>query len=294
MKARAFCPGHVTGFFEVQRNDDLLAYGSRGAGMCISLGATSEVALTPATKQTVRVTVNGRSSRAETTRAAIGHLIGDTGLKVQVSTELDLPVSQGFGMSAAGALSAAIAACYLLGRDRQEAYEAAHIAEVKTGCGLGDVPAIHRGGITLRRRPGLPPRGEVLNIEGAPEVVLAVVGKKLVTRTILEDESAMDSINAQGKVLVSRMLKEPTVERMMYNSREFAVRTGLARRRIVKIMDEANRQGMTSMAMLGNSIFGIGDVEGLASLLEGYGNVYRCRVDTQGPRLLNDFSTHTA
>ena len=43
MKATAFSPGHVTGFFEVREGDDPLASGSRGAGMCISLGATSKV-----------------------------------------------------------------------------------------------------------------------------------------------------------------------------------------------------------------------------------------------------------
>ncbi|HUU07091.1 MAG TPA: sugar kinase, partial [Thermoplasmata archaeon] len=45
MRARAFCPGHITGFFEICRADNLLASGSRGGGLCTSLGALSDVGI---------------------------------------------------------------------------------------------------------------------------------------------------------------------------------------------------------------------------------------------------------
>ena len=43
MKATAFAPGHISGFFEPVYTPDLSRSGSRGAGINISLGAFSEV-----------------------------------------------------------------------------------------------------------------------------------------------------------------------------------------------------------------------------------------------------------
>jgi pantoate kinase len=286
MKAKAFSPGHVTGFFEICPDEDSLSAGSRGAGMCLSLGASSEVVLVPATKQSIKVTMNGRSSKAEVTKRAIRHLIGDKGYRVEVATELDLPVSQGFGMSAAGSLSAAMAAAILLGKERQEAYEAAHRADVESGCGLGDVSAIHRGGITLRRRPGLPPIGEVIRIKGEPEVVLAVAGKRLITKDILNDDQKRREINDKGGYLVDSLIKDPTLEKLMTNSRIFALETGLATKRIARVIDTASMHGQASMSMLGNSVFAIGDTLKLKEALRGVGEVFACKVDTVGPRII--------
>lgn len=286
MKAKAFSPGHVTGFFEICMDDDTLAAGSRGAGMCLSLGATSEVVLVPATRQTIRVTINGKSSKAEVTKRAIGHLIGEKGYRVEVATELELPLSQGFGMSAAGSLSAAMGAAILLGKERQEAYEASHRAEVESGCGLGDVSAIHRGGITLRRRPGLPPKGEVVRIQGEPEVVLAVVGRRLLTKDILKDEVKRREINDKGGYLVDSLVKQPTLEKLMTNSRIFALETGLATKRIARAIDTGSMHGQASMSMLGNSVFAIGDTQKLKEALAPLGEVIVCKVDTVGPRIV--------
>lgn len=286
MKAKAFSPGHVTGFFEICNDEDLLHAGSRGAGMCLSLGASSEVVLVPATKQSIKVTINGRSSKAEVTKRAIAHLIGDKGYRVEVATDLELPVSQGFGMSAAGSLSAAIAAAILLGKERQEAYEAAHRAEIESGCGLGDVAAIHRGGITFRRRPGLPPMGEVVRMKGEPEVVLAVVGKRLLTKEILKDDQKRHEINDKGGYLVESLVKEPTLDRFMRNSRIFALETGLATKRIARAMDVASMHGQASMSMLGSSVFAVGDTQKLKEALADLGEVFVCKVDTVGPRIV--------
>jgi len=43
MKAVAFAPGHISGFFAPKFDKDFLKTGSRGAGINISLGAKSEV-----------------------------------------------------------------------------------------------------------------------------------------------------------------------------------------------------------------------------------------------------------
>ena len=286
MDAKAFCPGHITGFFEICDSEDVLSKGSRGAGLCISLGATSVVKLNDSDRQEVSVVIDGKESKAEVTTEAVKYILGSSRFKVEVSTTLDLPQSQGFGMSAAGSLSSALALTHVLGQDRQRAFEAAHIAEIRWKCGLGDISAIHGGGITIRKKPGLPPRGEVLRIDGAPTVVLAVIGGRLLTRDVLLDANKRRAINASGSGKVDALIRSPTLERLMILSAEFATETGLAPEEILEAMKRASRVGMASMSMLGNSVFAIGDVSGLETVLKGFGRTWTCKVDTEGPRIL--------
>ncbi|MBN1676972.1 MAG: GHMP kinase [Candidatus Thermoplasmatota archaeon] len=286
MDREAFCPGHVTGFFEIRRSEDLLSMGSRGAGLCLSLGATSRVEIEESDIQQTRVRIAGSSSRGDVTREALRILIQAAPLRIDVLTKLDLPMTQGFGMSAAGALSACLAVADLLGMPRQKAFEAAHIAEIRRGSGLGDVSAIHCGGITIRKKAGLPPRGEVLRINGAPEVVLAVVGKGLRTRAILNDPVRARAINASGSEKVEELIEEPSLEKLMRLSREFALETRLASREVLEAMRSVSSCGMASMSMLGSSVFAVGDTASLRRGLSEFGDVWVCNVDTTGPRIL--------
>ena len=109
MKATAFAPGHISGFFEPVYEQDMARTGSRGAGLSISLGAMSEVFAGHSTKQDFDVYINNKKSNAPVTKLALGYLIGDNPIKVVVKTKYDLPFGQGFGMSAACALSATYA-----------------------------------------------------------------------------------------------------------------------------------------------------------------------------------------
>ena len=285
-RAKAFCPGHITGFFEIHRTDDALSTGSRGAGLCLTLGATSRVTMLDSTKQKVTVTINGEPQNAEVTKAALKRLLGKDKVDVKVITTLDLPVSQGFGMSAAGSLSASLALAELLGVDKQKAFESAHIAEVKCGTGLGDVSAIHRGGITIRKTAGLPPIGEVLRIDGEPELALGVVGRKMLTKSVLQDARKSKAINDFGGSCVDRILRRRSLEELMSLSQSFAADSGLASDEILGIIDECSNSGMASMAMLGNSVFAMGDIQKISKTLRKHGPTWRCKVDCAGPRIL--------
>lgn len=285
-EAKAFCPGHITGFFEICRTNDLLSTGSRGAGLCLSLGATSEVSMGYAKKQKIEVSINGKISIADVTKDALRRLIGKNKLDVSVVTRLKLPVGQGFGMSAAGALSASLAACSVLRKPRQRAFEAAHVAEIVHGGGLGDVSALYKGGITVRKKPGLPPIGKVVRIDGQPELVLCVLGRKMLTKNVLSDPDKEKAINLSGSRKVDQLMKDPTLDRMMALSSQFAIESGLASGRILDAMNGASKLGMASMSMLGNSIFAVGDVRGLERVLADFGKTFRCAVDVDGPRLM--------
>lgn len=282
-----FVPAHITCFFEPYYNKDILRSGSRGAGFSINLGAKIKVSLSRSKTSSVEVFINGKKEEAITTETAVRNLIGKESLKVRVDIEQDLPTSQGFGMSGAGALGASLALSKLLGIDRITAIKNAHFAEVICRTGLGDVIAQSFGGIEIRKSPGLPPYGMIEHIPGDFEVVLCVIGGKLETSKVLKDSAKLKRISMKGRYCLNALLENPSVENLLSLSYDFMNSTGLANERIRKIVDMANNFGRSSMCMIGNSIFAVGDSERLEEILSNFGKVYKARIDTQGARVLD-------
>ena len=288
MKATAFAPGHVSGFFEpvyIDQNFD--RSGSRGSGINISLGATSQVTVVKSTKQNFDIFLNNKMAKAPVTRLAIQYLLGNTSLDVKVNTILDLPVGQGFGMSAAGALSATYALADILDIPKEHAIKSAHYAEVQLRTGLGDVVASSFGGIELRKEAGLPPWGIIEHIPGQYELLLCVIGESIVTKKILTDSTKINNIIQYGRYCMKKILRNPSVTNLFTLSQFFTIKTGLANEGVLKAIDAAKRYGMASMCMLGNSIFSIGnDIDKLNKILSSFGKIYTCNVDRNGVRIL--------
>jgi pantoate kinase len=287
MKVVAFAPGHISAFFEpIYHPQDVYRSGSRGAGMSISLGATTEVTIDVTQHQTIVISVNNKTIDAPVTRRAIQNLIGDAPLKVCVQTMLDLPVSQGFGMSAAGALSTTTALSYLLQISPDEAIKAAHAAEVQLRSGLGDVIAASFGGIEIRREPGLPPWGMLEHIPGTYDVVLCVIGKKMETKKILSNPKKLAEIASYGRYCTKKILDKPSIEQLFILGQEFTKKIGLADKKVLEAIQIANQYGMASMCMLGNSVFAVGQTQKLCKILEAFGKIYVCSISTQGSYIL--------
>ena len=99
MNARAFAPGHISGFFEPIYNSDINRTGSRGAGINITFGSISEVFCEGSTSQSIDVFINNKKSNAPVIRLALKYLIGENPLKVVVKTKYEIPVGQGFAKS---------------------------------------------------------------------------------------------------------------------------------------------------------------------------------------------------
>ncbi len=289
MKGIAFAPGHISAFFEpIYSGQNLDRSGSRGAGITISFGATSQVTIQPASQQTIAVQINGKQSHAPVTKKTLQNLLGNTPLKITVHTYLDLPVSQGFGMSAAGALSVAIATADVLNLPRHLAIKAAHYAEVQLRTGLGDVVASSFGGIEIRRKAGLPPWGMLVHIPGNYDVVVCVIGKRIETKKILTDETKLHEIASYGRYCTKKLLEKPSVEHLFSLAWEFTKKIDLADTKVLDAIKAAQTQGMASMCMLGNSVFAIGDAPRLSKALSPYGTVFNCTIDCQGARVLTE------
>jgi len=287
MKSVAFAPGHISCFFEpVYVSQDLIRTGSRGAGINVSFGAIAEVVAEGAMKQNFEVFINGKKSSAPVTRLALKYLIGEKPLDVVVKTRLELPVGQGFGMSAAGALSASLALARIIGVSDFDALKASHCAEVQLRTGLGDALASSFGGVEIRREAGLPPWGTIEHIPGRYELVLCVVGKKIDTSKILADPMKTNDIVTQGRYCTKKLLENPSIENLFSLSQVFTKTTGLADKRVLEAIEAVNRYGLASMCMLGNSVFAIGKTSKLCQTLSLFGKVFVCTVDEYGARVL--------
>jgi len=265
----AFSPGHITCFFCPVYSDDPLTTGSKGIGMKLSLGA--EAAVEERIDGQVKISIHGKVSDAEITRMAANILAPGKGFDIHIRTEL--PVSQGFGMSAAGSIAAGLCICRMCGIDQNEAYKAAHIAEVIGRGGLGDVAGITgTGPISMRIREGLPPAGLVVSTGDKTKMVLAVVGGKTVTKSILSDRSTVGrAIEAGDRVCRSPFPHLP--RDIIRASREFSSSAGLEAPEVSAALAKVP---MSGMCMLGNSIFAMCPKDTVIDALGQDAEIYEC------------------
>ena len=287
MKASAFAPGHISGFFEpVYHPEDFNRTGSRGAGISISLGTVSEVIIETSDTQKIEIYINNKPSSAPVTKLALEYLIGDNPLHVIVKTKQSLPTGQGFGMSAAGALSATLALTKITNVSTSDAMRASHYAEVKMRTGLGDVIASCFGGIEIRKTPGLPPWGLIEHIPGRFDLVLCIIGKKIDTKKVLTGKSKTDKISEYGSYCTKKLLENPSIENLFTLSQVFTKKTGLADKCVLEAINSTKQFGLASMCMLGNSVFAMGKTKELCGILSKFGKVFVCNVDETGARVL--------
>jgi pantoate kinase len=304
-RAAAFSPGHVTGLFEIHDEaPDVERRGSRGAGFSLARGAVSLVEIEPAESMEIVVRLDGTQQEAPVSREAVVTLLRQAvrdakiplnkdapqgqraRVRVSVDTTLQLPVSQGFGMSAAGALSASLALAKCLRMGRSEALRAAHGADVLLRGGLGDVIGASVGGFEIRTAPGLPPYGSTRAFVGHGECVLCVVGGRLETKAVLSDPARRKAVNEAGGRALATLLKSPTLETFLEQSQAFARESGLMTEALERAMRAASPHGRASMSMLGNSLFAFGNVRALERALAPFGEVLVVPVDEAGARLV--------
>ena len=287
-QGEAFCPGHVTAFFEVCEDADPRRKGSRGAGLSLSLGVTTVARVREATRPSLEILVNGRKARAEVTDAAARKILEDRAYEVKVLVDSPLPVSQGFGVSSAAALSTALALddALGLGLPRDELVARAHVAEVECGTGLGDVVPASMGGMDLRLQPGAPGHGDVRKFEVHKDLLLAVVGPELLTRSVIRDPEKVAAINRHGGACVDAFARAPSFERLFDLGNRFAEETGLAGKTVLEVVRASRMFGRAAMAMLGNAVFAEAGREELATLYLKFGTLMRCEVDNDGARVL--------
>ncbi|MEO0093825.1 MAG: hypothetical protein ABIK67_06180 [candidate division WOR-3 bacterium] len=299
LQALAFAPGHITGFFEIcDEAENFLEKGSRGAGVCITKGVKTLVRIKSATHNLVKIQINNQENKKAAVSREVANifLANRNGMNLLIDHRIEIPIGCGLGTSGAGALSLALALTHLFNSDSGlSAGQVAHIAELKCRTGLGTVLAQYSGGFELRKRPGAPGIGKVerLNISEDYQVVCLIL-KKISTSKMLSDRLLKKQINKSGARALQSFQKQPTVDRFMKVSRDFAESVGLISPRIRKILKITDANGfLCSQAMFGETIFSIVQRSAAQELIEIFRSVapkpywlINAGIDQKGARLL--------
>ena len=162
---------HITLIFTVEdQSDDPIEQGSLGAGFslhdgveAIARGIEGEFGL-----QVRFLDCDGDESLyREVIETLALELPSTKNYAWEIAIRMALPTSQGFGMSAAGAVAATAAFLRAMGEPHEESMRRsfclAHRVERKRSSGLGDVTALSAGGVERRIRAGAPFSGELLD-----------------------------------------------------------------------------------------------------------------------------------
>ena len=208
--------GHVTLLFSVN-SKQLLArnQGSKGAGFCLEDGVESTVRIldTGTDKVTVRTMdgelfTNGNELYTELLKSF--REVFNIESSVEIDVKLELPISQGFGMSAAGLLATSLALGELFDKgDEGQLARLAHRIESNISGGLGDILGLWAGGCELRITPGSPPiPGQAVGFSADTPVLLVwdPEGKKH-TSSYIDDSDWQVKISNAGEAAVENLKK---------------------------------------------------------------------------------------
>ena len=152
----------------------------------------------------------------------------------QVLMTCELPLSQGFGMSAAGLLACALALGEIHGvEDIGPLVRLAHRIERQHSAGLGDVLGLWAGGVALRTNPGAPPypgkaRGFSIDAEA---ILVWVDSASRHTSEYIDNPEWKRTINKAGNSSVKRLSDEewgPEIwPELLKESDRFAIGSGM-------------------------------------------------------------------
>ncbi|MDR2944377.1 MAG: pantothenate kinase [Methanosarcinales archaeon] len=302
----AFSPGHITGFFQIRDHSDPHIKGSIGAGLVLNQGICSEV--TPYRgKGENAVYLNGVKQNSAESANAVLTVISELSKSAEqkynspfyfeIKENISLPIGSGFGLSAAGALSAAFAAgsALHLGLSDNTLIEIAHYAEIINGSGLGDVAGIAAGGLAVREIPGGSLHGKYYSVplpktDRRKKIYCLVLGE-LSTKAVITNADCAGKINKAGAEAFKNFLKKPDLDSFMTESLSFTKSAGLLSSEAEAVIDSIDKaDGTAAQAMIGNTVFAVpsgreGADKYIFDLMRRFGDVYECEIEANGPRV---------
>lgn len=231
---RLVIPHHLSAVWVPYRSRSPYLTGSTGAGLVLAPYAVAEKRGCGCT-----LTINGVCVEFVTGKA-VEKLVGR---RACVSIESPVRLGDGLGMSAIASLSLAY---FAGGPPLERAGRVAHVAEVFSGTGLGDVAVILAGGpIAVRVRPGAPGIAVVERypVQGGVRVYLRRVSS-LTTPEMLE--GLWGRMREKGAELLRWFLRDPTLERLVEAGRRYSEALGFmsaAPGDVRAVLDELVRRG---------------------------------------------------
>mgnify|MGYP001292784699 CR=1 FL=1 len=282
---RGQCGAHITLLFTIDdSSEDPVYQGSRGAGICLKDGVEA-IAKGEKGSGEIIVKFKNREYDSSMYQDVLSELVKEIPEIGDFDWELDiimsLPTSQGFGMSASGAVASSMAIQRAIGIPHEEcvrrSFLVAHIVERKRSSGLGDTTALSSGGVERRISAGSPFSGSLLdNGPGVSqgwsvEIPVLILWKEKTgrhTSSYIDSEEWRRKICLAGEHAMERIgegeWKEQRWSELIEESLRFASDSGLevdaSRSEIIesvkKAIDNSEFSGSLSamLCMLGESV----------------------------------------
>jgi len=307
--AKAFAPGAISSFFEIFNTHpngtpitDLQYMGARGGGFGLQRGTHTQVTLNGATESSIEISINNQPTPdAKVTQAITQILLNQVTKKYAVTVEhqIDVPIGMGFGTSAGGALTTALALKEVLNLPLtyNQIGKLAHLVEIQLQTGLGTVSSLtFNGGLILVTEPGAPGICKIDRIPLNPDYVV-VVGcyKTLIPKKpVLTSPQRMQQINVYGQRALEAILAEPSLENFLAQCWLFAQNAEFATEGVRELVSVAEKAGAIGAAqnMIGEVVHAVVHEENASSVAEAFkqtlssNQVIVSRIDFEGVRLI--------
>ncbi len=252
---------HLTGIFEIKdESNDLLTKGSRGAGLCIERGVKTTIQQSKCPK--IEIFFNGvkqKNTEAAVTTSVLEILLPQQERSnLKITHDFEIPLSSGYGASAAGAVGTAFAINdYLgLGFSELKLLQVAHKAEVLNRSGLGDVIGLFQGGLELRLKEGAPGFGKTIPITSIDGWKVATIHfGPLSTFEVLSNPLTRKAVNNAGKGLISKLISRPRFENFIRLSAIFSEKANLWSPQLQKSVQSLPQTVVGAQIMLGEALF---------------------------------------
>ena len=296
MRAKAFSPAHITGFFKAELDGkEPNQLGSLGAGFSIQKGVKTTVNVRSKTEHDINnyaIRVEGfNTGDIRVSEYVLNEFLLD-GKYFDVTHEIDVPVGYGFGCSGAVALSLAIALNDALkyGYTKTKVAQIAHKAEIKCQTGLGDVLASYHGGFEIRTKSGAPGVGEVQRITPKEKLeVMIICFNPISTKKFLKEKISL--INGLGGKMVQKLVKSQDMDEFQDMSIKFANYIHVITPKMNKVIKDLHDNGIKcGIALFGETIFSLVSKDKKQKALEilkkyDDGILITSRIDNSGARL---------
>ncbi len=268
---QVFVPSHITGFFSIYEKSNKLLKGSLGCGVLLDKGVKTSIS--ESDSEGIEILINGKKDEYHeiiskntidiiNKNYPISKYLEEKNIKgLLINQDIEVPIGCGFGTSGSSSLGIAVGLKEVLKLpiDFTRAGQFAHLSEVSLNCGLGDVIGQMSKGIVLRIKPGAPGIGETKSIKSDYYIVSKSIGE-ISTASILANEDIKQKITKYGIEVQKSFVEDPTALNFIKSSYEFSKNIGMINGEIEDMIVEFNEFCIgSSMAMIGNTVFGLCD-----------------------------------
>jgi pantoate kinase len=302
--AKAYSPGHITGFFSTPDGHnstlDPKYLGSLGAGISIDKGITSTVKVYSSTEKNYEIRLNG----VPNFDLKVSNFVIATYMRairepvyLSIEHECDIPIGYGLGSSGSAALSLSYALNEALKTNltKLQAAQIAHNADIACRTGLGTVISEFIGGFELRLGVGGPGIGRIVKTELSTDWYVVILCLEPIKTELWLEKSITDAnkhfLNLLGRKMVNDLHQDQNIESFLDMSCQFVRGYQLDKGKCKNPLNILHSEGIkASIALFGHTLFTLTEKDKLSKivkLLEQFkGQLLVCGVDNSGARLI--------